>query len=298
MSVCDIGCMIFADAVDNAAENGYNRSTMIVKSIFNVGESYTHDDWVYRDLNVGFSRLYYILDGEGFYEEDGKAVQFRKGCLYLTPVGRTFSLYDNENNKMLHTYTHIYTVPTVQSFLEFEVTENTPIADAVGLWRNYIPTGDVDLITNAVQFLLSCLNLNKEKRRTAAELTRQYLDEQELWNIDMAQLSREIGYSREHITRSFLDAYNTTPKQYIQTKRMNAALEYLLRGERIGDISEKIGYQSAYAFSKAFKKHFGLSPEPYIKTLGFISPSDAAAEQWSTQDCKETGKILKIPKNC
>ena len=82
---------------------------MIVKSIFNIGESYTHDDWVYRDLNVGFSRLYYILDGEGFYEEDGKTVPFRKGWLYLTPVNRKFSLYDNEKNKMLHTYTHIYT---------------------------------------------------------------------------------------------------------------------------------------------------------------------------------------------
>lgn len=299
MSVCDIDCMIFADTVDNAAENRYNRITMIVKSIFNVGESYTHEDWVYRDLNVGFSRLYYILDGEGGYEEDGRAVRLKKGCLYLTPVHRRFSLYDNENNKMLHTYTHIYTVPTVQSFLEFEVTENTPIADAVGLWRKYIDTEDVDLVANAVQFLLSCLNLNKEKRRTAAELTRQYLDGQELWNMDMEQLSREIGYSREHITRSFLNTYHTTPKQYLQTKRMNAALEYLLRGEKICDISEMIGYQSTYAFSKAFKKYFGLSPEPYIKTLGLISPSDMAAERWKIQEMEKIkhGVISKISKN-
>lgn len=296
MSKCDIIHLKLAYPVDKYTENRYNKNTMIVKSIFNIGESYTYADWVYRDLNVGFSRLYYILDGEGFYEEGGKTVQFRKGWLYLTPVHRTFSLYDNEKNKMLHTYTHIYTVPAVDSFLAFEVAEDTPLADAVALWRKYIPTGDVDLITNAVQFLVSCLNLNKEKRRTAAELTRQYLDEQAIWDADMVQLSREIGYSREHITRSFLDAYQTTPKQYMQTKRMNAALEYLLRGERICDISERIGYQSTYAFSKAFKKHFGLSPEPYIKTLGFILPSDAAAEKWSTQGGTEIEKILKIPK--
>ena len=282
--------------VDKYAKNRYNNRIMIVKSIFNIGESYTHDDWVYRDLNVGFSRLYYILDGEGFYEEDGKTVPFRKGWLYLTPVNRKFSLYDNEKNKMLHTYTHIYTVPKVETFLKFEVTEQSPIADAVGLWRKYIDMGDVDLVMNAVQFLLSCLNLNKGKRRTAAELTRQYLDKQEMWNMDMEQLSREIGYSREHITRSFLYTYHTTPKQYLQTKRMNAALEYLLRGERIGEISERIGYQSAYAFSKAFKKHFGLSPEPYIKTLGFISPSDAAAEEWNKYGVDPIGMIRKNKK--
>ena len=285
--------------VDKYVKNRYNNCIMIVKSIFNVGESYTHDNWVYRDLNVGFSRLYYILDGEGFYEEDGKTVPLKKGCLYLTPVYRKFSLYENEKNKMLHTYTHIYTVPAVQSFLEFEVTERTPLADAVGLWRKYIDTGDVDLVTNAVQFLLSCLNLNKEKRRTAAELTRQYLDEQELWSIDMEQLSQIIGYSREHITRSFLNTYRITPKQYLQTKRMNAALEYLLRGERICDIAEMIGYQSAYAFSKAFKKYFGLSPEPYIKTLGVISPSDVAAERWTLPEMEKIKHrvISKISKN-
>ncbi len=277
--------------VDKCGENRYNKNIMIVKSIFNIGESYTHPGWVYRDLHVGFSRLYYILDGEGFYEEDGKTLPFKKGFLYLTPVHRKFSLFENEQNKMLHTYTHIYTVPQVQSFLEFEVTEHTPTADAVGLWRKYIRTGDVDLVANAVQFLLSCLCLNKGIRRTAAELTRQYLDEQEIWNIDMEWLSREIGYSREHITRSFLNTYRTTPKQYLQTKRMNAALEYLLRGERICDVSERIGYQSAYAFSKAFKKHFGLSPETYIKTLGLIPPSDAAAEIWSKYGSIKTGKI-------
>lgn len=285
--------------VDKYVKNRYNNCIMIVKSIFNVGESYTHDDWVYRDLNVGFSRLYYILDGEGFYEEDGKTVPFRKGWLYLTPVYRKFSLFENEHNKLLHTYTHIYTVPKVETFLEFEVTEHSPIADAVGLWRKYIDMGDVDLVVNAVQFLLSCLNLNKEKRRTAAELTRQYLDEQELWSIDMEQLSQIIGYSREHITRSFLNTYRITPKQYLQTKRMNAALEYLLRGERICDIAEMIGYQSAYAFSKAFKKYFGLSPEPYIKTLGVISPSDVAAERWTLPEMEKIKHrvISKISKN-
>ena len=64
--------------VDKYAKNRYNNRIMIVKSIFNVGESYTHEDWVYRDLNVGFSRLYYILDGEGVYEEDGRADGLKK----------------------------------------------------------------------------------------------------------------------------------------------------------------------------------------------------------------------------
>ena len=77
---------------------------MIVKDVFCNNEGYSHEDWVYRDVCVGFSRLYYIIDGEAFYEEDGKRVSFKKGHLYLTPVKTCHTLFDNPKSKLLHTY--------------------------------------------------------------------------------------------------------------------------------------------------------------------------------------------------
>ena len=68
---------------------------------FNASEAYTHDDWAYRDVSEGFSRLYYIIDGEGYYEEDGQVTRLKKGYLYLTPVKRVHSLYENPQDKLL-----------------------------------------------------------------------------------------------------------------------------------------------------------------------------------------------------
>lgn len=44
---------------------------------------------------------------------------------------------------------------------------------------------------------------------------------------------------------------------------MNVALEFLAGGAKLYEIASHLSYSSAYSFSKAFKKHFGISPEKY-----------------------------------
>ena len=198
---------------------------MIIQNLLWFNESYTHDNWVYKDVCVGFSRLYYILDGEGYYEENGKAIRFKKHHLYLTPVKKPFTLYENPENKLLHTYSHIITVPPVTALTEIEVTEGTPLADAVALWRKYIPSGDAELITHTISFLLSCLPKALTPNDRLAKKTRDMLDRFEAKTPNMDTISRKLGYTREHITRNFLSVYHTTPKKYYNQRRMNLALE-------------------------------------------------------------------------
>ena len=240
---------------------------MIVKSVLHASESYSHDRWVFRDVNVGFSRLYYIIDGEAYYEENGQTVRFKKNHLYLTPVKRNFNLYDNPHNKLYHTFAHITTSPTITHFTEIEVKEGTPLADAVALWRKYSKCENYKLITDIIQFLMSQINLHHTSENTVAIRLKQYLDELEPGAFDMSTICHEFGYSREHITRIFCAEYYETPKQYFHTRLMNLALEKLYAGEQIKEISYQLKFSSPYSFSKAFKKHFGSSPSQYLIVL-------------------------------
>ena len=135
---------------------------MIIQNAWNSSESYTHPNWVYKDVYVNFSRLYYIIDGEAYYEEDDKKIRLKKNHLYLTPVEKCFTLYENPEDKLFHTYTHIMTFPTIDRFTEIRVTEGSPLADAIELWRKYIHTDNNELLSNIVQFILSCIS----ERRT------------------------------------------------------------------------------------------------------------------------------------
>ena len=239
---------------------------MIIQSILLANESYTHDNWVYRDLSLGFSRLYYILDGEAYYEEKGKKVRLKRNHLYLTPVKSCFTLTENPRDKLLHTYVHIITVPAVDRFTEVEVTEGTLLFDAVQLWRKYIHADESALI-GVLQLVLSCLGQPQEGSNRPAELVRHCIDSAEDYAFDMGAISRRLGYTREHLTRSFYAAYHITPRQYFNRHRMNAALELLASQATLGEIAETLGFASAYSFSKAFKNHFSLSPAHYRQRL-------------------------------
>lgn len=239
---------------------------MIVQNILLASESYTHPLWEYKDITSSFCRLYYILDGEAYYEENGAKIRLKKNHLYLLPAKKRFSLYENKKNKLLHTYVHAVTVPTVSAFLEMEVCPNTPLADGISLLRKYIDSADKTTILNAVQFIISCVE-NHFMDTTLAAQIRAYIDKTPPTHLDMETLVLEMGYCREYLTRQFSLVYHTTPMQYFQQKKMNAALHSLTNGARIKEIAEELNYSSAYAFSKAFKKHFGLSPQKYIQTL-------------------------------
>ena len=240
---------------------------MIIQNIILANESYTHDNWVYANVFVGFSRLYYILDGEAYYEEGDRRVRLQKNHLYLTPVKKEFTLYENPQDKLLHTYSHIFTAPAVSELIEIEVRENTPLADAVALWRKYIGTEDVELLMSIIQLVLSCVERDSKQTSHLAEQIKRVLDSYEGVKLDMNELSRSLGYTREHVTRSFSAVYRTTPKQYFHLRRMQTALSRLLDGARVGEVAAELQFSSPYSFSKAFKEHYGLSPKKYLQTL-------------------------------
>ena len=239
---------------------------MTIEQLLLASESYTHTNWKFHNVNVRFSRLYYIIDGEAYYEENARAVRFKKNHLYLTPVNTPFDLYENPENKLLHTYVHIITFPQVTKFTEIEVIENTPLADAVALWRKYVMSENYKLITNTVQFLLSQIS-EQFQHNSVAEQTKQYLDSLQAPTFSMEAMCNKLGYSREHITRVFHAAYRTTPKRYFNMKCMNLALEKLRQGETLQSIADQLGYATSYSFSKAFKKHYGSSPIKYLSEL-------------------------------
>ncbi len=240
---------------------------MIVQNILLASESYTHSNWDYRDISVEFSRLYYIIDGEAYYEENGEQVRLKKNHLYLTPVKKCISLYENKEDKLLHTYVHIITMPAVRCFTEIEVKDGSPLADGVALWRKYIHSKDSKLILEIVQFVISCIEDLLHQESSVPVQIQNYIDHVERYDLDMTKLSRELGYCREYMTRQFRMAYHMTPMQYFNQRRMNAALERLLSGARLKEVAEELNYSSAYAFSKAFRKHFGLSPVKYLHSL-------------------------------
>jgi AraC-like DNA-binding protein len=84
------------------------------------------------------------------------------------------------------------------------------------------------------------------------------------WTV--ADLARTAGMSRATFAERFNRKVGMPPMQYVLEWRIAIAKD-VLRRERVplAEVAEKIGYQSASAFSTAFSRHTGSSPSAFAR---------------------------------
>jgi AraC-like DNA-binding protein len=82
------------------------------------------------------------------------------------------------------------------------------------------------------------------------------------WTIE--DLGRLAGMSRSAFAHRFKQVVGTSPLGYLARRRMLIAAERLRgTGDTVAMIAQALGYESAGAFSTAFKKIMGCSPKQY-----------------------------------
>lgn len=80
-------------------------------------------------------------------------------------------------------------------------------------------------------------------------------------------LCKEIGISRANLYRKIKTNKNTTPINFIRSKRLEIAAKILLNTNMsIFDVSVYVGFNSHAYFSMCFKAMYGESPSEFIKS--------------------------------
>lgn len=77
-------------------------------------------------------------------------------------------------------------------------------------------------------------------------------------------MAQRCDVSAEHLARLFVRYTGEGPNKLLFRLRMNKAAHLLTdSNQSIADIAEDVGYNDAFAFSKAFRRDFGCSPRSY-----------------------------------
>lgn len=71
--------------------------------------------------------------------------------------------------------------------------------------------------------------------------------------------------SKNYFIKLFKKHVGKTPHQYIKDYRFGMAIAMIENGKSVTDTAIECGYQSASAFSLAFKNKLGVSPQTYVK---------------------------------
>ncbi|WP_405488371.1 AraC family transcriptional regulator [Nocardia sp. NBC_00511] len=82
------------------------------------------------------------------------------------------------------------------------------------------------------------------------------------WTVP--ELAAAAGVSRATLARRFTATVGEPPLSYLTRWRMLTAARLLRESElSLAGVSRKVGYQSEFAFAKAFKREYGLAPGRY-----------------------------------
>lgn len=122
-------------------------------------------------------------------------------------------------------------------------------------FQNTPPTVHPDNLTNSEILCFKLMN---------------YIDTHIYTMKKLSEICDVTGYSYGYISVLFKKTTSQKIYDYYNRRRVNAACLLLKENKlSVTEISETLGYSSVYAFSKAFKKIVGLSPQGY-KTSFYI----------------------------
>ncbi len=100
----------------------------------------------------------------------------------------------------------------------------------------------------------------------ARVLRAMHADVRAKWTV--AELARLAGMSRSTFAARFGAALGCAPIEYLTRWRMALAKDALTRGTKsLDQIADQIGYESASAFSTAFRKRLGCAPGKFARDI-------------------------------
>lgn len=102
-------------------------------------------------------------------------------------------------------------------------------------------------------------NYRYQRIAPAMELIRDRLSDPEL---TVSELADVCGVTAVSLNRSFHSLYGVPVSQYLLNRRMERAKELLLNSSNtVGEVAKAVGFGDIYAFSHAFTRLFGVSPQ-------------------------------------
>lgn len=126
------------------------------------------------------------------------------------------------------------------------------------------------MFAEAVQIYLES---NAEAQRIAAGMSDpaiaralHYIHDHYAEDIEVDEIAREAGVSKTVLGERFLAVMGEPPIRYCTRYRMRKATDLLERGATADEVAHAVGFSSAAAFTRAFKREYGQPPATWARS--------------------------------
>ncbi len=212
-------------------------------------------------------------EGDGYMFTEIENIQFSKGTIIIMPPGIVHGSVSQNGFKNISIRGNFesyffFTHPTALS--DNAICEGTRLAkliyDSRSNDKNYIET----LIKSYILFILQYIKFSSPANRAIDKIISHIRASAFDSEFNITDVLKQSGYSEDYVREQFKKETGTHPKNFLANIRIKHAqllIDIYGKSMSLSDISEKCGYNDYAYFSKQFKKHTGLSPSVYLKSI-------------------------------
>ena len=245
----------------------------------------TVSKWEFKTNNPCGRLDYYFLylkSGSMIINIANDALTVHSGTLVIIPPNTSYMYHHTDSQEMIYYWVHftgssvesilqsfdmnslplILNIPHISSSIDYQMAKIFDIYIKKGHYRD----NELSHCLNAmlIEIAKHSGKADTEHRRLSRSI--QYINNNYTLELKIPELAEMESLSVSRYISLFNEIMHTSPYQYIIGLRMNAACEMLLNSNlSVTRISELLGFQSVFFFSKLFKKHMNISPVQYKK---------------------------------
>ncbi len=223
--------------------------------------------WHIARNHVQHYLIHYILHGSGTFWKDGREYRLHSGDMFIMCPGQS-AVYESDSSdpweylwigfdgagafETLLAQDFVHIPAAANLFIQMTSSENEPGRE----WK----------VTGLIYQLLALMEqqVNVRPKKSYVDLTIDYIEKHYQENFQVGTLSDRLGLDRSYFCRLFKNQTGMSPQDYVVHYRLRQA-EKLLSSTELPqkEIAKAVGYPDIYAFSRMFKRKYGIAPGLY-----------------------------------
>ncbi|MFA6783734.1 MAG: AraC family transcriptional regulator [Sphaerochaeta sp.] len=237
------------------------------------------------------SFIHIILSGQGVFKINGCVYHLSQGEAFFIPSGINAQYTADKDNPWKYIWVGFSGLMGMESLLRAGFSLRCPVRKV----------GFVDKLQRDVEGMIDAYHLTcaNEFRRTGyffnfiADLMEDYLALGTVGSvcdshsatyarqayyfimnnfsqpIKIEEMASSIGISRNYLFTCFKELYEVSPKQFLNSVRMEHASSMLISSYlQISQVARNVGFEDELAFSRAFKDYYDVCPSEFRRLNG------------------------------
>ncbi len=238
------------------------------------GNTVVNPTWeLNEEAPTGYSRVYYVMEGNATYETADVRRSLNPGFLYVLPSTAPYHVWRDKTKKFACTYLHVdFSKYRVSSLIELPVEEDSCLRSFIAAVSAAIREERIELLEQLAE-AFSCFLKNSDGFIQNSQMLNQvqkHIIRHISEDLTIERLSQLFSYHPNYFIRLFRRETGYTPYQYIVQQRMQYAVTQLNKGLPNEEVCYACGYTDSSTFTRAFRKYYGVAPQKYRK--GFRKP--------------------------